>query len=80
MEPQSRSITTHQGSLVLTVNTFEDGPSIQITVRWSDGQVGAYLTEDEARALAANLTAAADDYDEENSRRGEQYDEMRLEA
>lgn len=80
MEPQSRSITTHQGSLVLTVNTFEDGPSIQITVRWSDGQVGAYLTEDEARALAANLTAAADDWDEENSRRGEQYDEMRLEA
>lgn len=80
MEPESRSLTTHQGSLVLTVNTFEDGPSIQITVRWSDGQVGAYLTEDEARALAANLTAAADDYDEENSRRGEQYDEMRLEA
>lgn len=59
MEPQSRSITTHQGSLVLTVNTFEDGPSIQITVRWPDGQVGAYLTEDEARALADNLIAAA---------------------
>lgn len=55
-------------------------PPVFVSVHHSIGTLSMCLSEDEARAFGQALVEAADAWDEENSKRGEQFDEMRLEA
>lgn len=55
-------------------------PPVFVSVHHSIGTLSMCLSEDEARALGLALVGVADAWDEQNSKDGEQYDEMRLEA
>ena len=77
---QSRQLTTQIGGIKLAVNLLKSDPAIQFQMYENGAPISVYLTEEEARQLGAYLFMVADEHGNEVVRRGEQHDEMRLQA